>query len=194
LNIKEDKVVTNIKENPRYFFSYAKRFAKTKSNVGPLRDNNGNLKHKPKEMANILQSQYSSVFSDPNSPDIDLDATHTEKNNTSSLTDIEVTLELMMEAMSELNANSSAPDCEIPARILKNCRKSLCKPLTILWQKSSKAGIIPTQFKKQFIAPIFKKGNKTDPANYRPISLTSHVIKIFERVIRNQLVNFLETN
>ena len=194
LNTKEKKAVTNIKECPRYFFSYAKRFAKTKSNIGPLRDNSGNLKHKPEEMANILQSQYSSVFSDPNSPDIDLAATHTEKNNTSSITDIEVTPKLMMEAMSELNANSSAPDCEIPAKILKNCRMSLCKPLTILWQKSSIAGIIPTQFKKQFIAPIFKKGNKTDPANYRPISLTSHVIKIFERVIRNQLVNFLETN
>ena len=63
-----------------------------------------------------------------------------------------------------------------------------------MWQSSLDKGIIPDQLKRQYIAPIFKKGAKTDPANYRPVSLTSHVIKIFERVIRKQLVSFLETN
>ena len=48
--------------------------------------------------------------------------------------------------------------------------------------------------KTQFITPVFKKGNRTDPANYRPVSLTSHVIKVFERVLRNHLVSYLEDN
>ena len=55
-------------------------------------------------------------------------------------------------------------------------------------------GAIPQDLKAQYIAPIYKKGNKTDPTNYRPISLTSHVTKIFERVIRNRLVDYLENN
>ena len=100
----------------------------------------------------------------------------------------------MIEAMNELNPNSSAPDGDIPAKILKNCRASLSQALVILWSNSIDKGIIPDQLKKQFIAPVFKKGAKTDPANYRPVSLTSHVIKVFERVIRKQLVHFLESN
>ena len=40
----------------------------------------------------------------------------------------------------------------------------------------------------------YKKDSNLDPANYRPISLTSHVIKIFERVIRKNLVQYLEDN
>ena len=46
----------------------------------------------------------------------------------------------------------------------------------------------------QSINPIFKKGDKSDPSNYRPISLTSHLIKIFEQVIRQKIVSHLEAN
>ena len=65
---KEAKALECIKKNPRYFYSYAKQFAKQASTVGPLLNDKGNLEHKPKAMADILQKQYSSVFSDPNSP------------------------------------------------------------------------------------------------------------------------------
>jgi len=55
-------------------------------------------------------------------------------------------------------------------------------------------GVIPTAYKMQSIVPIYKKGNKDNPANYRPVSLTSHIIKVFERVIRSKMVDFLENN
>ena len=64
---RERKALETIKENPRYFYSYSKRFAKRKSTVGPLLNENGDLVHDPKEMADILQKQYASVFSDPSS-------------------------------------------------------------------------------------------------------------------------------
>ena len=67
-------------------------------------------------------------------------------------------------------------------------------PIFLLWQNSFKNGIIPSDLKTQIITPVFKKGDKSDAGNYRPISLTSHIIKIFERVIRKGLVNHLESN
>ena len=48
--------------------------------------------------------------------------------------------------------------------------------------------------KIQSITPIFKKGDESDPGNYRPILLTSHLIKTFEREIRKKLVCHLESN
>ena len=48
--------------------------------------------------------------------------------------------------------------------------------------------------KTQFITPVYKKGDRTEAANYRPVSITSHIIKIFERVIRNNLVEHMEAN
>ena len=64
----------------------------------------------------------------------------------------------------------------------------------LIWQDSLKSGFIAQKFKNQIITPVFKKGSKAAPANYRPISLTSHIIKLFERVIRNHIVKHLEQN
>ena len=47
---------------------------------------------------------------------------------------------------------------------------------------------------RSYIAPLHKKGSHALPANYRPVFLTSHIIKIFERVLRKRLVSYLEAN
>ncbi|CAL8238921.1 unnamed protein product, partial [Gadus morhua 'NCC'] len=71
LQIREQRAVDTIKTNLRYFYSFAKRFAKAKSNAGPLKDSSNTLRHRPQDMANILQEQFYSAFSDPESPDIE---------------------------------------------------------------------------------------------------------------------------
>ena len=54
--------------------------------------------------------------------------------------------------------------------------------------------MVPFDWRVANITPIFKKGAKKDPANYRPVSLTSQVVKIFERLIKAKIMNFLEVN
>ena len=60
--------------------------------------------------------------------------------------------------------------------------------------KSFDEGIVPSYYKNSFISPLYKKGSRAQAANYRPVSLTSHIIKIFERVLRQRIVHFLESN
>jgi hypothetical protein len=78
--------------------------------------------------------------------------------------------------------------------LLKKCKHSLAKPLFSLWRDCLDQGITPAQLKNAHIIPIHKGGNQGVAANYRPIALTSHLIKVFEKVIRNYLVTFLEEN
>ena len=189
---REAKALESIKRNPRYFYSYAKQFSKQASTVGPLLTESGNLEHKPKEMADILQNQYSSVFSDPSStkkesPNIDV-------NLESTLSDINFTHEDIISAINEISENSACGENDIPAIILKKCKSTLCNPLLLIWEESLRLGYVPKQYKNQIITPVHKKSSKAEPANYRPIALTSHVIKIFERIIRKHLVAHLEKN
>ncbi len=68
---------------------------------------------------------------------------------------------------------------------------SLAKPLSQLFNLSIETG---THWKKSNITPVHKKGSKHAPSNYRPISLTSVVVKTFERIIHNELSAFLSEN
>ena len=141
-------------------------------------------------MAELLQEQYVSVFSDP-AAEKTLPA---ESYTGAEISDIPFTKDDIEAAIDEIDRDSATTDHDIPAPILKECKANLSYPIFLIWKNSFHNGIIPEDMKIQSITPIFKKGDKSDPANYRPISLTSHLIKIFERVIRKNLVHHLETN
>ena len=84
-----------------------------------------------------------------------------------------------MRAIGEVSARSaSGPDC-FPALLLRNCKVILAKPLYIIWRESLDSGDVPQLVKESVIAPIYKGGEKNLANNYRPIALTSHLVKIF---------------
>ena len=68
LNQKEQAAIGKINSNPKFFYSYAKSFSKIKAGINMLYDTNGIIRTDPKNVADILQNQFSSVFSDPDSP------------------------------------------------------------------------------------------------------------------------------
>ena len=194
LNEKEAKAASTIKTNPRFFYSYAKRFAKVKSSVAPIRDINGTLKMDPAEKAEILQTQYVKVFSNPNSANVEECLTGLDPHPKEDLNTFTFTADDISDAIKELDPYASTPDGDIPAKILTKCRKTIAEPIYLLWKSSFDNGVIPSGMKTQYITPVFKKGDRTSAANYRPVSITSHIIKIFERVVRKHLVEHMESN
>ena len=68
----------------------------------------------------------------------------------------------------------------INLRILKELAKEVSLPLAIIFNKLLQTGVVPEDWKCANVVPIFKKGSKVDPANYRPISLTSSRVKLLE--------------
>ena len=95
-------------------------------------------------------------------------------------------------ACNELKANSSPGPDGVPAVLLKTASKELSQPLFLLWRASMDQGVIPPDLLLVLISPVHKGGSRGSPAKYRPVALTSHIIKMFERVVRRCLVRHLE--
>ena len=88
-------------------------------------------------------------------------------------------------------AKASGPDM-VPARILKLASKELAPLLSLIYQQSYDTGQVPSDWQKANITAVFKKGDKTNPANYKPVSLTCIVCKSMEHIIYSQIMNHLD--
>ena len=86
---------------------------------------------------------------------------------------------------------ASGPD-GVPPVLLKKCVRSLKMPLRLMWQKSIELAQIPDLMKLGLVVPVFKNGERCEAKNYRPVTLTSHLIKVCERVVVRKLVMFME--
>ncbi|GAB1603590.1 hypothetical protein Ahia01_000640300, partial [Argonauta hians] len=190
---EEKKIISQIKSNPRALFSFAKKHKTAASPIGPLTETDGTLTNDALAMAELLQHQYCSVFSSPNSSVIPVDTVlHPDPGKI--LSDISFDYTDFLKAIGNIHQHSSAGPDRFPAKVLKECRHYLARPLSQLWRMSLDASYIPKWLLDQTITPVFKKGNRSLPCNYRPVSLTSHLTKAFERVICSQISEFLETN
>jgi hypothetical protein len=83
---------------------------------------------------------------------------------------------------------------EIPQNILKISMPFILSPLTYICNKSFSLSIFPMRLKYSQISPIFKKGEKTEMANYRPISLLTSFSRIFEKVTYNRVQHHIDVN
>ena len=140
--------------------------------------------------AETLNKAFKSVFTieDLHSLPFLPDSTHP------TMQDICITKLGVYNILSQLDPHKAEGPDGIPACVLKELAFDLAPIFTHLYQQSLNTGTLPEEWKSAFITPVFKKGKRSDPLNYRPISLTSIVCKIFEHIVASQVTNHLETN
>ena len=141
-------------------------------------------------MADILSSQYKQAFSKPQYKLPPLK----KYNNISPLEDIIITDEDLIEAASKMNEAAAPGPDTIPACLIKDFIKDLLYPIKTIWRKSLNSGEMPEGTILALITPMYKGKDKCLPINYRPVALTNHLTKLFERVINKHLINHLETH
>ena len=93
--------------------------------------------------------------------------------------------------LKELKTNKATGIDNLSGRFLKDGSKVLATPITQICNLSIKLSTVPDECKIAKLKPLYKKGKKTDPKNYRPISLLPIISKILEKVIHDQTMDFV---
>ena len=98
----------------------------------------------------------------------------------------------ILKKLERLNVNKSPGQDNIHRRVLKEITDVIVEPLFIIFKTSIKLCKLSSEWKLALVTLIFKnKGDKREPENYRPVSLTSLARKILESLVRDAMMNFL---
>lgn len=185
----EKKLASEAKSNNKAFFAYVRSKLKTREGIGDLIDKNGNLASTNSDKAEVLNNYFSSVFTNEDLTNIpDPDPTGASECSTELL----VTEEWTRKQLSETDPNKAPGLDGVHPRLLKELADELAIPFTKIYNASLSSGELPSVWKEAAVTPIFKKGKKAVPANYRPVSMTSIPCKILEKWVREVLVHHLQ--
>ena len=166
-------------------FSLIKNARQDAQGISPLKDpSTSETSSLNKEKAIILNRQFQSVFSqlsplklgqicidklqqyfNQNIPD-------QFKCNYPQMPEININLNGILKLLSNLQPHKAAGPDEIRPIVLRELRTEIAPIIQLIFEKSLATGKLPSDWTRANVSPIFKKGEKSDPSNYRPISLT----------------------
>ena len=185
----ELKVANEIKSNPKQFWNYVKSKSKKQTEFPDMISDNGEVISSDADKANCFNDYFSSVYTLENIEQ--LPCLNNRSNNT-SLSSIRITQELVEVELGKLNISKAAGPDNLHAKVLHELRKNISKPLSEIFNKSLAEGKLPPDWKSAILKPLHKKGSKNQVSNYRPVSLTAISCKVMERIIRKEMMMYLE--
>ena len=97
-----------------------------------------------------------------------------------------------LKEIAKLEDSKAGGDDNMKPGLVKENRDVLADKITHIINLSFKNGVVPDKLKLEKVIPIFKKNNRTDPSNYRPISLISVINKLMEKLMFKQINKFIE--
>lgn len=183
----ENKIIKAMKTNPKAFYGYLNSKKNIKETVSVLKDKNGKPVSSPKNTADLLGNFFSSTFvQEPFGP-LEEDC---YKEPTSLIGDLEITEEDIKSNLLKINKSKAmGPDGVHPKLLATLAQNSqFVSAITLLFRKCYESSNIPAEWKTANVRALHKKGSKTDPSNYRPISLTCIICKVYEKFIRTHIL------
>ena len=186
----ETRLANNAKKNPKAFYNYVQSKATLREAVGSLKDSQGVEARVNRDKASLLLEFFQSVHTRDRGlsfPSLDSIAVPT-------MGDISFAEDEVKQQLDTLNKNKSEGPDEIHPAILRHLAEILARPLTNLFNKSLNSETLPEDWKMAAVIPIHKGGRKDTAGNYRPVSLTSVVLKVMERLLRDKIGKHLSTH
>jgi len=187
----EKKLAANIKNDKKSFYAYARSKSKAKVQVSTLNVQGQKLTN-DLDIAQSFNTYFASVFTREDISNIPKPTDIFVHPDDRKLTDVSFSQEDIDKELDKLRIDKAAGADGLSPRLLLEIKREISYPLFILFRKSLDDASVPDDWKCANVCPIFKKGNRNLAENYRPVSLTSQICKIFEAVIRDALVHHLE--
>ena len=172
------------------------------SRISKLIDCEGNITNNPVSMANSFNDYFSNIATNLKSNIFESGGRNGDENyhQTYLKNSVSNTLFLNVVEASEVYdviknfKNKTTRDTKIISLKLANKSYNFTSTLASIVNKSFQQGVFPEQMKLARVIPVHKEGPKTDVGNYRPISLLNSFSKIYEKLMYNRIMEFLELN
>ena len=179
-----------MKINCKSLFSYLRNKRQVKSSIPSLDKGDGTRTTNPAEAAEVLADAFSSVFvAEPYGPLPEMVSVSQD-----CISDLDVDAASVKNELLKLNIYKSCGPDGVHPKLLKALAgdASFVDAVTLLFKACLDSGEIPKMWKSASVVGLFKKGSKADPLNYRPVSLTCILCKVFEQLLRKHIVGYLE--
>ena len=182
----EKDIIVKCKSEPRLLYRHINGKIKKREGIVNLKVE-GKQYNEAQEMAEVMNECFQTVFTDEGNFGLEDDDI-----NGNVLTRIQVRREEVMKLLESLDVSKAPGPDGVSNWVLKECRYQLVEKIHSLIKDSLLQGRVPRDWKRANIVPIYKSGNKENPLNYRPVSLTSVVGKLCEKIIKEEWMKTLE--
>ena len=183
----ELNLAAGVKGNKKLFYKYINSKRRTRENLHSLLDEAGNVTTEDKEKADVLNAFFTSVFKRQTgypqvSPLSDLAALAGEQTKPPTIQE-----ETVRDLLLQLDCHESMAPDEIHPRVLRELAELTAEPPSTIYQRSLLTGEVPEDWRLASVTPIYRKGCRENPRNYRPVSLTSVPGKIMEQIVLREI-------
>ena len=182
--VYQERLADSFRRNPKAVFRHMARYASTRSGIPGMLTERG-LTTTNWEAAQALTKPFAQGT--PQRRTSALDCCFSD----GSLTTTTISLEMVCAELKRLKTMTSPGSDGIPARVLKHCAEVLVTPLSMLFNRSLVDSRVLVGWKLATITPIFKKVDRTDPGNYRPVALLPIIFKVMECALDNLIRQYL---
>ena len=183
----EENIIRGKQKNQKRYYKYLSSKNPFPKNEMTLK-NDDHTETDPLACGNILKEVFRKSFTDPEKTKV---VPQGLRRRAAELRDFAFTMKDVELRLRKLKTPKSPGLDRVSNVLLKKFAYEFSYPLFLLFKRMYKTGTIPKCYKEAIVIPIFKKGNKQDPTNFRPVSLTSCIMKVFEKLMLEVMKKFI---
>ena len=116
----------------------------------------------------------------------------TQRSSVPVMPDINISLNGLLNLLSNLKPGKAAGPDMLRPLLLKELREEIAPIIKAIYERSLQTGRLPADWVKANVTPVFKKGDKSTAANYRPISLKCILCKVLEHILASNITKHLD--